>query len=128
MSEPTSISGPTHIHTVWRKREKELSTAQRLIGMVTPSPEKQLQEFIIKHEIHWNSRWDKDKKLRLTVPLGGKSPEETLANLGYQMQREGLNKYWEYVTQALTDDPNKVDPRVYKNDQGLQKEALTNKS
>ncbi|PNP76603.1 hypothetical protein FNYG_10022 [Fusarium nygamai] len=126
MSEPTSITRPTHIHTIWRKRERKLSKTQKLIGIVTATPEKKLYEFIMKHEVHWNSQWDDKKKLRLTVPLGGKSPEETLADLGDQMQREGMDKYWEYITQAHTDDPNKVDPRVYKNGQDLHKEALTN--
>ncbi|KAF5697530.1 hypothetical protein FMUND_15387 [Fusarium mundagurra] len=127
MSEPTSIARPTHIHTIWRKRERNLNTAQKLIGKVTANPEKKLYEFIMKHEIHWNSQWDEKKMLRLTVQLGDKSPEETLANLGDRMQRAGMDKYWEYVTQAHTDDPKKVDSRIYKIDQDSHKEALTNK-
>ncbi|KAF5603273.1 hypothetical protein FPCIR_1469 [Fusarium pseudocircinatum] len=94
---------------------------------MSANPEKKLYDFFMKHEILWSSQWDKGRKLRLTVPLGDKNPEETLANLGNQMQREGMDKYWEYVTQAHTDDPNNVDPTLYKNDQDLQKEALANK-
>ena len=112
MSQPTSITGPTYTHTIWRKRENELSTAEKLVGIVKPSPEKKLEKFITKHKIYWNSQWD--NKLRLTVPLGDKSPEETLANLGALMQDDGMNQYWEYVTQVHTDDPRKVDPRVDK--------------
>ncbi|SCV51808.1 uncharacterized protein FFB14_12233 [Fusarium fujikuroi] len=112
MSEPTSITVPTHIHTIWRKRENELSTAEKLVGIVKPSPEKKLEKFITKHKIYWNSQWD--NKLRLTVPLGDKSPEEILANLEALMQDDGMNQYWEYVTQVHTHDPRKVDPRVDK--------------
>ncbi|CVK85765.1 uncharacterized protein FMAN_06697 [Fusarium mangiferae] len=112
MSEPTSITGPTHTHTIWRKREKKLSMTQKLVSRVTTSPEEKLKKFIMKHEIYWSNQWD--NKLRLTVPLDGKSPEETLANIGALMQDEGINQYWEYVTQVHTDDPRKVDPRVDK--------------
>jgi hypothetical protein len=56
---------------------------------------------------HW------DNKLRLTVPLGNKIPEKALADLGALMEIEGLDKYWEFVTRVLTDDPLKVNPRVY---------------
>ncbi|KAG5792391.1 hypothetical protein H9Q69_008548 [Fusarium xylarioides] len=125
MSNPTSITGPTHIHTIWR--EKELSTTRNVISKVMGTPEKKLNEFIIKHKIYWNSQWD--DKLRLTIEMrGDKSPEETVANFCALMQREGLNKYWEYVTQAHTDDPKKVDLRVYKIDEDSDDEALTNKS
>ncbi|KAF5568779.1 hypothetical protein FPHYL_2585 [Fusarium phyllophilum] len=128
MSEPTSITRPTHIHTIWRKRERKLSTTRKLIGKVTGNPEKKLYEFIIKHEIHWNSQWDEKKRLRLTIQMGNdKSPEETVADFCALIQDEGLDKYWEYVTQAHTDDPKKVDQRVYKIDRDLDKKALTNK-
>ncbi|KAI1035639.1 hypothetical protein LB504_006121 [Fusarium proliferatum] len=86
MSEPTSITGPTHTHTIWRKREKKLSMTQKLVSRVTTSPEEKLNKFIMKHKIYWSNQWD--NKLRLT--------------------------YWEYVTQVHTDDPRKVDPRVDK--------------
>ncbi|KAF4477187.1 hypothetical protein FAGAP_12467 [Fusarium agapanthi] len=110
MSEPTSIAEPTHIHTIWRKRERELSRTQKIFGKIRATPEKKLYNFIMKHEICWTSQWE--DKLRLTMPLGDKSPEETLANLGALMQDEGMDEYWEYVTQVHTDDPRKVDPRV----------------
>ncbi|KAF5576355.1 hypothetical protein FPANT_10965 [Fusarium pseudoanthophilum] len=125
MSEPTSVTRPTHIHTVWRKRK--LSTARNVFSKVTGNPEKKLDKLIMKHKIYWNSKWD--DKLRLTIELpSNKSPEETVAEFCALMQDEGLDKYWEYVTQAHTDDPRKVHPRVYKNDQELQEEELTNKS
>lgn len=112
MSQPTSITGPTHTHTIWRKREKKLSITQKLVGIVTTNPEEKLNKFTIQHKIYWSSQWD--NKLRLTVPLGDKSPEETLENLGALMKDEGMDQYWEYVTQFHTDDPCKVDPRVDK--------------
>ncbi|KAF5637822.1 hypothetical protein F52700_4524 [Fusarium sp. NRRL 52700] len=93
MSEPYSNNESTHVHTIWRKREREFSRTQKLVGKVTGTPEKKLHKFILKHEIIWNSQWD--DKLRLTVPLKDKSPEQTLANLGVLMQDEGLAEYWE---------------------------------
>ncbi|CVK85282.1 uncharacterized protein FPRN_06841 [Fusarium proliferatum] len=93
MSEPTSITVPTHTHTIWRKREKKLGITQKLIGIVTTNPEEKLNKFTIKHKIYWSSQWD--NKLRLTVPLGDKSPEETLANLGALMKDEGMDQYWD---------------------------------
>ncbi|EWG54072.1 hypothetical protein FVEG_12370 [Fusarium verticillioides 7600] len=97
------------------------------VAKATENPEKKLNQFIVKHKICWNSKWD--NKLRLTIELpSNKSPEETVGDFCALMQDEGLDKYWEYVTQAHTDDPNKVDPRVYKNDQDLEREALANNS
>ncbi|KAF5239341.1 hypothetical protein FANTH_10000 [Fusarium anthophilum] len=71
------------------------------------TPEKNTKDFIIKHKICWNRQWE--DKLRLTMPLKGKSPEETLADLVALMQDEGMDQYWKYVTQVLTDDPRKVE-------------------
>ncbi|KAF5594136.1 uncharacterized protein FSUBG_9558 [Fusarium subglutinans] len=105
MSEPTPITEPTHTHTIWRKRE--LSRTQKLIGKVKGTPEKNTNNFIIKHGICWARQWE--DRLRLTMPLGDKSPEETLADLGALMQDDGINQYWKYVTQVLTDDPRKVE-------------------
>ncbi|RBQ76986.1 hypothetical protein FVER14953_12370 [Fusarium verticillioides] len=123
MSEPTSVTRPTHIHTVWRKRK--LNTSQNFLSKATENPEKKLNQFIVKHKICWNSKWD--DKLRLTIELpSNKSPEETVGDFCALMQDEGLDKYWEYVTQAHTDDPNKVDPRVYKIDQPPPEEELPN--
>jgi hypothetical protein len=113
MSEPTSVTRPKHIHIIWR--ERKLSTSQKVLSKVAGNPEKNLNKFIMQHRICWNSRWD--DKLRLTIEFPrNKSPEETVAGFCALVEDEGLDKYWEYVTQAHTDDPKKVDPMVYKID------------
>ncbi|KAK7574738.1 hypothetical protein V3481_016711 [Fusarium oxysporum f. sp. vasinfectum] len=84
---------------------------QKLVGLFIPKADIKLFKFVVKHKLYHMDYWD--DKLRLTVPLGNKIPEKALADLGALMEIEGLDKYWEFVTQVLTDDPLKVDPRVY---------------
>ncbi|KAI3576029.1 hypothetical protein IWW34DRAFT_791340 [Fusarium oxysporum f. sp. albedinis] len=109
MSQPTSVSKPTHTHTIWRQRP--LNKMQRLVGVFIPKADIKLFKFVVKHKLYHMHYWDDE--LRLTVPLGNKIPEKALADLGALMAIERLDKYWEFVTRVLTEDPLKVDPRVY---------------
>ncbi|KAF4951338.1 hypothetical protein FGADI_7536 [Fusarium gaditjirri] len=108
MSQPTSVTKPIYTHTIWR--QKPLGTVQRLVSTVITVPENKLQRLVKKYKICFAHRWD--DKLRLTISLGNKSSEEALSDLGALLEDEGLDKYWEFVTQVLTDDPCKIDARI----------------
>ncbi|KAF4477186.1 hypothetical protein FAGAP_12466 [Fusarium agapanthi] len=102
MSQPDSATKPMHIHTIWGRRP--MSKVQRLVALLIPWAETKLLNFVRKYELHHRDFWDDG--LRLTVPLGNKTPLKALADLAALMEIEGLDKDWEFVAYALTDTPD----------------------
>jgi hypothetical protein len=111
MSQPLSVTQPTHLHTLWRP--KTSSRLQRLIERLTRKPDTQgnLGLFLEYRDDYSMKRLG--HMLCLMVPLADKSPEERRADLHAEMKKEGLSKYWEFATQALSTSPNEVDERLY---------------
>ncbi|KAF5658766.1 hypothetical protein FCIRC_12738 [Fusarium circinatum] len=106
MSQPDSPAKPMYLHTTWGRRP--MNTMQRLLALLIPWAETKLLNFIKKYEVRYRDFWDDG--LRLTVPLGNKTPLRALADLATLMEIEGLDKDWEFVSYVLTGTPDEFDP------------------